>query len=794
MSIEARSRQYGKVFDHWQIREFLGSGSGGKSAVFRLVHTDSNSVKSALKVISLIEKRGNFESMSDTRKAEYEKVKAKCKECAEQEVLLMNGLQGRTNVVDYLDHTFVDWVDENGFGCDMLIRMELLQDLRSEIDEDHTFDEHTVLKIGRDICTALVLCHGKKILHRDIKPENIFFNDDGNYKLGDFGVSRILSATPMSKASTGVCTPEYAAPEQISGKYDTRVDIYSLGLVLYELTNGNLLPFATSSYITEIEVQERLIGKPLPAPKKASKSLTSVILKACAYNPDDRYQTAEEFLAELNYLAGVGPRPIPRVTTPSRHTQKATPTRGGYATQKATADEVSGTGRYETLPATGSREISSRRYPRKREQKKFPKGLIIGLVCLLIVGIGIAVSLGTRAAAEKEAIAAYLDEADTFAVSSDYVTALAKIEEGLNEYPNSTELQEKKDAYAAAIEDHIADIIADADTLAKNEDYEGAISEINAGLATYPESEVLQKKNTEYADSLKAQVKAKKLAEAASFADSGDLVSAIGLIEKELKTHGDDVDYQDAHQAYCDAYKTNSISSAESLAAGSDYIGAHEIISATISVIGEDADLATKASEYETAYVTGIVAQADTLLLAGDFDSADELISGAKKQFPNNALLKEESKKISEARPVYLLSTITPYKTPYHYESNGILSMGGQNYSHGFSCLGYGDKPFGNETFFNLNGKYSTLSFTAGTVEENGWVGHEVSVKFSIYADGEMIYSFDMESGDLPTSHTVDISGCNQLVFAVYDGFGVAMYSGKYGFAEIMLTKNMAAN
>ena len=101
MSIESRSRQYGKVFEHWQIREFLGSGSGGKSAVFRLVHTDSSSVKSALKVISLIEKRGSLQSLSEPLKAEYEIAKKKCKDYAKQEVLLMNGLQGRTYVVDY---------------------------------------------------------------------------------------------------------------------------------------------------------------------------------------------------------------------------------------------------------------------------------------------------------------------------------------------------------------------------------------------------------------------------------------------------------------------------------------------------------------------------------------------------------------------------------------------------------------------------------------------------------------------------------------------------------------------
>lgn len=288
MSIESRSRQYGKIAGHWQIREFLGSGSGGKSAVFRLVHTDSASVESALKVVNLIEKRGKLDNFTESRKAEYERVKQKSKDFAEQEVLLMNKLQGRTNIVTYSDHTFVDWADETGFGCDLLIRMELLTDLRSEIETGRKFDQDEILKIGKDICTALVLCHGKSILHRDIKPENIFYNEDGNYKLGDFGVSRILSAAPMAKASTSVCTPEYAAPEQMTGKYDKRVDIYSLGLVLYELSNNNLLPFATSSYISDIEMQKRMLNTPLPAPCNASKALASVILKACAFHPEDR--------------------------------------------------------------------------------------------------------------------------------------------------------------------------------------------------------------------------------------------------------------------------------------------------------------------------------------------------------------------------------------------------------------------------------------------------------------------------------------------------------------------------
>ena len=407
MSIESRSRQYGKVAGHWQIREFLGSGSGGKSAVFRLVHTDSGSVESALKVINLIEKRGTPDSLTESRRAEYERVKQESKNFAEQEVLLMNKLQGRTNVVTYSDHTFVDWEDETGFGCDLLIRMELLKDLRTEIEAERRFGQEDILKIGRDICTALVLCHGKNILHRDIKPENIFYNEDGNYKLGDFGVSRILSAAPMSKASTSVCTPEYAAPEQLSGKYDKRVDIYSLGLVLYELSNDNLLPFATSSYMTDVEVQKRMLGTPLPAPRNASNALAAVILKACAFRPEDRYQTAQEFLAELNYLAEVGHRPAVKGAPAGRETQKADP--AGRETQKAapvgreTQKAAPAGGKNETQYAgfdTGKRKGSAETVyakpgerkmpdyqPPEEPRKRFPWGILaviaVALVCLL---------------------------------------------------------------------------------------------------------------------------------------------------------------------------------------------------------------------------------------------------------------------------------------------------------------------------------------------------------------------------------------------------------------------------
>ena len=375
----------------------------------------------------------------------------------------MNKLQGRTNIVAYSDHTFVDWADETGFGCDLLIRMELLTDLRSEIEAEHSFNQDEILKIGRDVCTALVLCHGKNILHRDIKPENIFYNEDGNYKLGDFGVSRILSAAPMSKASTSVCTPEYAAPEQLSGKYDTRVDIYSLGLVLYELSNGNLLPFAASSYITDAEVQKRMLGTPLPAPCNASKAFADVILKACAFHPGDRYQTAEEFLAELNQLAGFGSHPVRKAPPvgggtqklfPDSEgtqnlfpvgggTQKATPAAGGNATQYAVPNIPQKASGSQTVYAE-PRAVGTPSYQVvRKDNPKIPKAAIIGIALVFILAIGAAAAFGSGAVADWKSIAEIIDEANALADAENYLDAIARVDEGLEEYPSSDKLNDK---------------------------------------------------------------------------------------------------------------------------------------------------------------------------------------------------------------------------------------------------------------------------------------------------------------------------------------------------------------
>lgn len=307
MSIESRRHQYGTVFDHWQIGELLGVSKNGQTAVFHLRHKESSQEESAVKVITLIEEQGNLSEFSPQRKAEYEAELEKRKQHALNEVQIMYALKGYTNIVSYEDRVTEPWTEVNSFGCDLLIRMELLRDLRKVIQTGYIFSEAEIIQIGKDICTALTLCHSEKepIIHRDIKPENIFVNSRGTYKLGDFGVSRILDKCHGRTATTVIGTPAYLAPEQLRKGYDERVDIYSLGLVLYELSNRNRLPFSDTSYIEEKAIQIRIAGNKLPAPCEASPEFAKVILKACAFNRNARYHTAQEMLEALNKLSAV---------------------------------------------------------------------------------------------------------------------------------------------------------------------------------------------------------------------------------------------------------------------------------------------------------------------------------------------------------------------------------------------------------------------------------------------------------------------------------------------------------
>ena len=162
-------------------------------------------------------------------------------------------------------------------------------------------NDQMVFKLGMDIAQGLRDCHNAGIIHRDIKPENIFVNKAGNFKLGDFGVSRNAPGSQDVLSFKG--TLGYMAPEVYKMQAtDARSDIYSLGMVLYQCLNDNRLPFVPEDftpYDIETARQRRLAGEPIPAPAHGSRRLKNLVLKAVEDRPEDRFQTAEEMYRAL---------------------------------------------------------------------------------------------------------------------------------------------------------------------------------------------------------------------------------------------------------------------------------------------------------------------------------------------------------------------------------------------------------------------------------------------------------------------------------------------------------------
>lgn len=234
----------------------------------------------------------------------YARIKAE----KSREIELLVNLKS-PHIVHINEFDAVEEPDHSAFY--LLIRMDLLQALTA-FRVDHLTDTPEqagayARKVTLDICDALRVCHENGICHRDIKPANILCGATGDFYLGDFGVSQYTAAPDATLTSSG--TARYAAPEQLTGQADPRSDLYSLGLVLYELTNhwrGPFLPAYPAKLTAEDRYNaqcKRLAGDALPPPDNCPPALAAVILKLCAPDPGDRYQSVQEVLDALSPAA-----------------------------------------------------------------------------------------------------------------------------------------------------------------------------------------------------------------------------------------------------------------------------------------------------------------------------------------------------------------------------------------------------------------------------------------------------------------------------------------------------------
>lgn len=293
------------VWPEWELIEKIGEGSFGK--VYKAKRTErGRSFYSAIKIISIPASKGELDSVRSEMNNEQstrEYFRNLVEDCI-QEIYTMEHFRGNSHVVSFEDFKVVEYLDE--IGWDISIRMEYLTSFM-DYCTGKELTEKEVIKLGCDLAMALIYCRKLNIIHRDVKPENIFVSRFGDFKLGDFGIAREQAHTMSNMSKKG--TYSYMAPEIYKGeKYDSSIDIYSLGIVLYKLMNQNRLPFLSldKQLITyrdkETALARRMAGEKMPVPVNASAAFSHIILKACAYEPGKRYRKPEDMLRDLEKL------------------------------------------------------------------------------------------------------------------------------------------------------------------------------------------------------------------------------------------------------------------------------------------------------------------------------------------------------------------------------------------------------------------------------------------------------------------------------------------------------------
>lgn len=199
--------------------------------------------------------------------------------------------------------------------------------LKSYMSQKGALPLDEVIHYSRQILSALAHAHGKGIIHRDIKPQNIMLLKDGKIKVTDFGIAKLPNAETVTMTDKAIGTVYYISPEQASGlAIDTRSDLYSMGVVMYEMASGKL-PFVAETPVSVALMQVN--SEPTPPTEinpAISKGMEQIILTAMEKSADARFSTADQMLSRLNILKknpGVIFKPLSETEQPAKKSNKS---------------------------------------------------------------------------------------------------------------------------------------------------------------------------------------------------------------------------------------------------------------------------------------------------------------------------------------------------------------------------------------------------------------------------------------------------------------------------------------
>ena len=195
--------------------------------------------------------------------------------------------------------------DLNEEGETPYITMEYVQgvDLKSSIKKKGKYTEAGLIAVAKQLCEGLAEAHELGIVHRDLKPQNIMIDENGKVKIMDFGIARLVESPGLTQSGVMIGTPDYMSPEQAEGvEADQRSDIYSLGVVLYEMITG-AVPFkGDTAFSVALKHKSKLPQDPKKLNPEVSENLSRLILICMEKDRERRYQSAQLLLNDLQNL------------------------------------------------------------------------------------------------------------------------------------------------------------------------------------------------------------------------------------------------------------------------------------------------------------------------------------------------------------------------------------------------------------------------------------------------------------------------------------------------------------
>ncbi len=174
------------------------------------------------------------------------------------------------------------------------------EDLKSFLRRSKQLSMPTAISIAKQTCEGLSEAHGLGVVHRDLKPGNIMIDKEGNARVMDFGIARSLKAKGITGAGVMIGTPEYMSPEQVEGKeVDQRSDIYSLGVILYEMVTGRVPVEGDTPFTIGIEHKCESPKDPKELNTQVPSDISHLILRCMEKDKEKRYQSAGELISDL---------------------------------------------------------------------------------------------------------------------------------------------------------------------------------------------------------------------------------------------------------------------------------------------------------------------------------------------------------------------------------------------------------------------------------------------------------------------------------------------------------------